>query len=265
MADDKTYIIDANNVCLRRTGNKPKQRKVFHADDLAEVISQIEARGAQWLCIADANFAFLEKETGDAASHAAWRKIQARDDFDRKFTILSGGQRADERILEWADRKGCDIISCDRYRDYVDKYPWLRTKDDDGKCIENTPLRVHQIDIIGGEVDVRWSAAAGNVCAKTEGCPRENAAPPPQARRRKLTPEEEREAMEEVRKLQEKIFEERYKTSSAAEAAKKSPTDIFFENIAAGRPSIAKTLLTVGGVSLAAGASMYGLKKINTP
>ena len=89
------------------------------------MVAELQNRQCAFICFFDANTIYtLEKakktdeaDIFDGLCH----------DFPDLFIEVSGGTRADDYILDYAHSHGTPIISKDRFRDFEEKYPWLKS------------------------------------------------------------------------------------------------------------------------------------------
>lgn len=109
-----TYVIDGSNLC-RLNGNTSIQ-------PLLTILIAILENNDSFYCYFDANIINIFE-----SSYLESRLIKNLiDKFTNNFSRTTGGSRADTPILHNAHHNNRNIITNDRYRDYKEKYPWLK-------------------------------------------------------------------------------------------------------------------------------------------
>jgi len=111
---------------------------------LRELCDRLRKLNVGFLVHFDANIKFLLKEAG----HLVDPTMQSTIDLEMMFgldrneiDVVPGGTQADAFILQRADISKGVVISNDRYRDYQDKFAWIKN-----------PARVHRGGISGGHM-----------------------------------------------------------------------------------------------------------------
>ncbi|MEZ4887877.1 MAG: hypothetical protein R3E32_24330 [Chitinophagales bacterium] len=121
-----TYFIDATNIC--------HWGKEMSLQALLQLLLEIKRKKQSFFCIFDANTSYYIPDN----EKKIYKKILEHTDY---FYQVSGGKRADDFILELADRHGSAVISNDNYSDpkYA-KYKW--------KDREAEPMRLFMGEVI---------------------------------------------------------------------------------------------------------------------
>lgn len=109
------YLIDGSNVAHWQDRKNPRFDVVLL---LANELLQHEI---PFLCFFDANAA---KKFNDCPIY-----LRCLNEHPKFFVQVSGGIRADEFLLQFADQQGGAIITCDKFDkktdNYVTRYPWI--------------------------------------------------------------------------------------------------------------------------------------------
>ena len=112
MAEAKeVVIIDGANVAYeeRSAGGKPK------LSNLLRVRGELEGRGLEAVIIVDAS---LKYDIDDQSQlETLIRSQQVRQ--------VPAGTDADYFIIQFADQFNARVVTNDRYKDYLDQYPWI--------------------------------------------------------------------------------------------------------------------------------------------
>src|SRR5215207_4145519 len=107
----KTVVIDGANVAYeeRSAGGKPK------LSNLLRVRRELEERGQEAVIIVDAS---LKYDIDDQSQlETLIRSQQVRQ--------VPAGTDADYFIIQFADQFDARVITNDRYKDYLEQYPWI--------------------------------------------------------------------------------------------------------------------------------------------
>lgn len=93
--------------------------------NLLGLLLELQKRNCGFKCFFDANTYFAFKDA---------RKLNEADIFDDlcrafpdRFVLVPGRTKADDFILDYAHNHGTPIISNDQFRDYEEKYDWLKS------------------------------------------------------------------------------------------------------------------------------------------
>src|ERR1039458_4624980 len=116
-----TVVIDGKNVIY---GSPSDQKPALL--NLLGLLPELQKRNCAFKCFFDANTFYTLNEAGRKNEAYAYRRLC--HDFPDMFIEVAGGNRADDYILDYAHSHGTPIISNDRYRDYEEKYGWLKTE-----------------------------------------------------------------------------------------------------------------------------------------
>ena len=107
---------------------------------LAALLFAFERAGREFNVVFDATIRHVFEEAKDVAGQQLLATCAPR------VTIVPAGTPADDYLLLLADRKGCAVVSNDRFEQYRDRYPWL------GARVESAERRLHAVAEIGGEL-----------------------------------------------------------------------------------------------------------------
>jgi hypothetical protein len=114
-------VIDGLNVIYGLpTDQKPS------LPNLLGLLLELQKRNCAFKCFFDASTFYTLINSGRKNEAYAYRRFC--HDFPDIFIEVPGGTRADDFILDYAHSHGTPIISNDRYRDYEEKYEWLKTE-----------------------------------------------------------------------------------------------------------------------------------------
>jgi hypothetical protein len=107
----EVVIIDGANVAYeeKSAGGKPK------LSNLLKVRGELEGRGLEAVIIVDAS---LKYDIDDQSQlETMIRSQQVRQ--------VPAGTDADYFIIQFADQFNARVVTNDRYKDYLDQYPWI--------------------------------------------------------------------------------------------------------------------------------------------
>ena len=116
----KVVVVDGTNVMFGSSLDRNPSLL-----NLMGLLLELDKRESNFKCFLDANSIHTLK--------AAGKEIEARvleaccQSSPDSFIIVSGGNRADDFLLDFAHSQNAPVISNDRFREYHDKYPWLTT------------------------------------------------------------------------------------------------------------------------------------------
>lgn len=117
---DVPILIDGSNVV--------RQDEHYGWRVLKTLLDWLCKNRIKWFLYFDANILYV-KDIDDAGKRFIKSQIA-----DHSYTLLCpGGVQADVYILAHADAYGNHIISNDRYRQYVERFPWIAEKQESGK------------------------------------------------------------------------------------------------------------------------------------
>ena len=107
----KTVVIDGANVAYeeKSAGGKPK------LSNLLKVKTEMEARGFETVIIVDAS---LKYDIDDQSRMEALIESQ-------HIRQVPAGTDADYFIIQFAHELDALVVTNDRYKDYVQQYPWI--------------------------------------------------------------------------------------------------------------------------------------------
>ena len=112
MAEDRgVVVIDGANVAYeeRSAGGKPK------LSNLLNVRNELEGRGFEAVIIVDAS---LKYDIDDQTQLETLIQSQ-------QVRQVPAGTDADYFIIQLADQFNARVVTNDRYKDYLDDYPWI--------------------------------------------------------------------------------------------------------------------------------------------
>ncbi len=114
-------IIDGQNV-IYGSGNSTAQPTFMN---LLGLLLELQKRGCAFKCFFDASTFYALRHRSSEVEARAYDDLCT--DYPDHFVVVPGGIQADAYILDYSHQHGTAIISNDRYRDYSDKYEWLKT------------------------------------------------------------------------------------------------------------------------------------------
>lgn len=132
---DKDILIDGSNIVKWFPELKSKA--------LCMVMAGLEKAGYNAYIIFDATIPYVLKETKDKVGQAFLDFL--RESKPECVKIVPADSQADDFILSYANAHGNHIVSNDRYKQYVSRYPWVGNKNEQGR-------RVHRVEEIKGEI-----------------------------------------------------------------------------------------------------------------
>lgn len=139
------FLIDGSNVMGVRGRNQPPSLKV-----LLHLLIKLKEVGYDFTCIFDANARFILLRFAGQPDHEAYIQFLNREKYSTRFAESAGGMRADDLLLQRADRLRQRIISNDKFSAYANKYTWLHNPD--ARLIKfqmvNKDLQIPALEII---------------------------------------------------------------------------------------------------------------------
>lgn len=114
-------LIDGQNVIYGSVINPEP-----NLSNLLGLVLELCRRGYAFKCFFDASTFYALKNRSGQEQAGAYHRLCER--FPDHFIIAPQGTKADDYILSYADSFGSQIISNDRYREYADKYTWLKSE-----------------------------------------------------------------------------------------------------------------------------------------
>ncbi len=119
------FLIDGSNVMGGSAWkNQPPNFKI-----LLHLLIELKENNYDFTCIFDANARFDLLRFAGKPDQAAYIQFVDREKYSSHFAESTGGMRADDLLLQRADRLQQRIISKDRFKGYENKYTWLRNPD----------------------------------------------------------------------------------------------------------------------------------------
>ena len=133
-AIDKIFgkvIVDGSNVVFAESGNL--------ITGLATCLKALKLRKLKSFVFLDANIyhKLEDSENGVKQVKALKRLVESSKG---EIVLVPAGARADDFILKKADTDGCHVLSNDRYKPYVERYPWIEQN------------RVHRFSFVDGRL-----------------------------------------------------------------------------------------------------------------
>ena len=139
----KEFIVDALNVCF----DYPRSEGDFSFEALLTLLVELKKRGGSFKCIFDANGYHQIKDI--CPNNLKWYKKLKRN-IPNNFLEVPSRIRADDFILNQADKHGNLIISNDTFMEYSKKYPWTCDREDmriiKGMLVSDE-IQIPQLDI----------------------------------------------------------------------------------------------------------------------
>ncbi len=140
--DKNIVLVDGSNILFSETGGAT-----------GGLLLQRTLRALRWsgrtpYLVFDANIKYKLRASNDRIAADLIDSIETRD--PQRYMQVPAGTRADDYILCIADQFGYDVISCDRFREFSEKYPWTAAS------VESGNKRVHQIAIWNGVFLIPW-------------------------------------------------------------------------------------------------------------
>lgn len=130
----KTLLIDGSNI-IRLLGSLA----------LKIMTDSFQSAGYRWVVMFDANIRYVLRNTNDKVGEAFLTSTQSEN--SEHIVIVPSGMRSDDFLLLLADRRGYDIVSCDRYGDEeFAKYDWVKAR------VESGEKRIHAPAIVLGDL-----------------------------------------------------------------------------------------------------------------
>jgi len=115
-----TVVIDGLNVIY---GSATDQKPCLL--NLIALLLELQARKCAFKCYFDPGAFYVLTKAGRKTEAYAYRRLC--HDFPDLFIEVPTSNKADDYILDYAHSHGTPIISNDHYRDYEEKYDWLKS------------------------------------------------------------------------------------------------------------------------------------------
>ena len=113
-----TVVVDGLNVIFSSYGRVgPSLLR------LLGMLLELEKNGFDFKCYFDSSTYWVLFTKGHLVEAKFFNRLCRT--FPSKFVVVPGGSKADDYLLEFANRYNCRVISNDRFRDYFDKFSWL--------------------------------------------------------------------------------------------------------------------------------------------
>jgi len=120
MAKPELVLVDGQNVIYGSAVN-PEPNLL----NLLGLLIALHRRGYSFKCFFDSPTFFTLKKRALFGQAEAYGRLCR--EFPDQFVVTPFGTDADEYILAYSNCRGTQIISNDRYRDYSEKYPWVKS------------------------------------------------------------------------------------------------------------------------------------------
>lgn len=134
VAIDKIFgkvIVDGSNVVFAESGNL--------ITGLATCLNALKLRKLKSFVFLDANVYHKLEDLENGSKHVKALK-RLVESSKGGIVLVPAGARADDFILKKADTDGCHVLSNDRYKPYVERYPWVEQN------------RVHRFSFVDGRL-----------------------------------------------------------------------------------------------------------------
>lgn len=109
-------VVDGSNMIRFNDGN--------HVGGLIAFVREMKKRKATTKVFLDANIMHVLDDAGETKARQCLEGEIKKS--KTVYAIVPAGSRADDFILQHADRTGATIVSNDRYLQYVDRYAWIK-------------------------------------------------------------------------------------------------------------------------------------------
>ena len=109
-------VVDGSNVIRAKGG--------YGVNGLFALYEAFKDKGMKTKVYLDANIIHVLRDAGDEIG--AKRLEEAIKKESNVFVLVPAGNRADDYILQYADRTQALVLSNDRFVPYVERYPWIK-------------------------------------------------------------------------------------------------------------------------------------------
>jgi hypothetical protein len=130
---NKTFVIDALNVCL----SFPQRINYASISYLLSLIIEIHKQSGYFIAVFDRSAKYRFKEISNDEFECYEYLTSNTADY---CLIVPARIRADDFILQMAEKNNCDVISNDMFREYETRYPWVK---DDGRVKKGAIIPQH--------------------------------------------------------------------------------------------------------------------------
>ena len=119
-ADDRNkLVVDGLNLIYAGFEQRPNLTK------LLAILVELKRIKCDFICFFDAStYWHLADLPSDCDKRTYYALVSQ---FPNIFVPVPGGKRADDYILAYANRHNLRVLSNDCYREYIERYPWLKT------------------------------------------------------------------------------------------------------------------------------------------
>jgi len=130
---NKTFVIDALNVCM----SFPQRINCASISYLLSLIIEIHNQSGYFIAVFDRSAKYRFKEISNDELDCYEYLTSNTADY---CLIVPARIRADDFILQMAEKNNCDVISNDMFREYEKRYPWVK---DDGRVKKGAIIPQH--------------------------------------------------------------------------------------------------------------------------
>jgi hypothetical protein len=130
---NKTFVIDALNVCM----SFPQRINCASICYLLSLIIEIQKHSGYFIAVFDRSAKYrFQKISNDELGCYEYLTSNTAD----YCLIVPARIRADDFILQMAEKNNCDVISNDMFREYERRYPWVKA---DGRVKKGAIIPQH--------------------------------------------------------------------------------------------------------------------------
>jgi len=130
---NKTFIIDALNVCM----SFPQRINCASISYLLSLIIEIHNQSGYFIAVFDRSAKYRFKKISNDELDCYEYLTSNTADY---CLIVPARIRADDFILQMAEKNNCDVISNDMFREYERRYPWVKA---DGRVKKGAIIPQH--------------------------------------------------------------------------------------------------------------------------
>jgi hypothetical protein len=131
-ARDKSIlcVVDGSNI-MYLDGQKPSLAP------LRALVSGLKTKGLEYSIFFDANAPFLLLDEAKARQPELFMQMLVEETGTdlKHVSVVPGGVQADDFILSYAESSDGLVISNDNFRQYVDRFPWVKNEERTAKCL----------------------------------------------------------------------------------------------------------------------------------
>jgi Zc3h12a-like Ribonuclease NYN domain len=112
-------VVDGLNLIYAGFEQRPNLTK------LLAVLVELKRINCDFICFFDASTYWRLADLPSDCDQRTYYALVSQ--FPNIFVPVPGGKRADDYILAYANRHNLRVLSNDCYREYIERYPWLKT------------------------------------------------------------------------------------------------------------------------------------------